>query len=328
MDFKDLLLKGTRKVYRKLVKPTFELPICEFDREKANEYIYNILISDKPVMISRFGSTESGILMNYLSVHSKDHFLNLCKKYVMDDIGLPWWDKVNLEAMKNNSGVFPKKIEILEKFSEQYLKDIPEIDLLGSFNYAEKFMPLRNDVVYVHLECLYPFWVNKPWTLALEGKKVLVIHPFVKTIESQYARHDLLFEDKNVLPKFELKTIKAIQSVGNSSVPFKDWFEALQWMKDEIDKVDFDFCILGCGAYGLPLAAYIKRNGKKAIHIGGGSQLLFGIKGKRWDNNKYYWRNLPQLYTNYSSLYNEYWVRPSLDETPISASNVEGGCYW
>lgn len=76
MDFRDCLLKGMRKVYRKIVK----LPDCELDREKANEYIYRLLISDKPIMISWFGSTESGIIMNYLSVHSKDSFLKLCKK--------------------------------------------------------------------------------------------------------------------------------------------------------------------------------------------------------------------------------------------------------
>ena len=134
--------------------------------------------------------------------------------------------------------------------------------------------------------------------------------------------------NKDILPIFELKTIKAIQSVADNKVPYKDWFEALKWMEDEICKTDFDICILGCGAYGLPLAAYIKRLGKKAIHLGGGSQLLFGIKGKRWDNNNYHWKNLPQLNTNYSSLYNEYWVRPSQNEIPDSALKVEGACYW
>lgn len=251
MDFRDCLLKGMRKVYRNIVKPNFKLPDCELDREKANEYIYRLLISDKPIMISRFGSTESGIIMNYLSVHSKDSFLKLCKKYVTDTMGLPWWDKVNLAVMKKHSGIFPERIDILERFSERYLKDIPEIDLLGSFNYAEKFMPLRNDVINVHLECLYPFWVEKPWTLALAGKKILVIHPFIDTIKSQYSRHNLLFENKNILPLFDFKTLRAVQSVADNDVLFKDWFEALKWMENEIDKIDFDICILGCGAYGF-----------------------------------------------------------------------------
>ena len=53
-------------------------------------------------------------------------------------------------------------------------------------------------------------------------------------------------------------------------------------MENEIDKHDYEVCLIGCGAYGLPLAAHVKKQGKKAIHIGGALQLLFGIMGKRW----------------------------------------------
>lgn len=90
-----------------------------------------------------------------------------------------------------------------------------------------------------------------------------------------------------------------------------------QYMKKEIDKVDYDICLIGCGAYGFPLAAHVKRTGKKAIHLGGGLQLLFGIRGKRWD-----------MRDEYKSLMNEYWIRPSEDETPVVAKKVEGACYW
>lgn len=86
-------------------------------------------------------------------------------------------------------------------------------------------------------------------------------------------------------------------------------------MKHKIDSINYDICLIGCGAYGFPLAAYIKRQGKQAIHVGGALQLLFGIKGRRWD----------EMYQN---VYNEYWVRPSKNETPQTSGNVEGGCYW
>lgn len=328
MDLKDCLLKGSRKIYRKLVKPNFDLPICELDREKANGYIYNFLISEQPVMISRFGSGEIGIVLNYLIVHGDESLLSKCCNYITGNTALPWWDKLFFKSMRNNAGIFPESIEVLEKFSERYLQDIPLIDILGSFNYTEKFMPLRDDVVNVHLECLYPFWTERPWTLALRGRKVLVVHPFTETIKAQYSRRVKLFDNPELLPDFELKTLKAVQSNAGAEVTYKDWFEALKWMEDEMAQIDFDICILGCGAYGLPLAATAKRMGKKAIHMGGGSQLIFGIKGKRWDNDGYHWKNLPQLYTNYSSLYNDYWVRPSQTETPKAAQNVEGACYW
>lgn len=74
---------------------------------------------------------------------------------------------------------------------------------------------------------------------------------------------------------------KSVQSIAGQKTPYKDWFEALEKMKNDIAKIDFDVAIIGCGAYGLPLAGYIKEElHKKSIHIGGGTQLLFGIKGK------------------------------------------------
>jgi hypothetical protein len=90
-------------------------------------------------------------------------------------------------------------------------------------------------------------------------------------------------------------------------------------MKRKIDCIDYDICIIGCGAYGLPLAAHVKRNGKKSIHLAGATQLLFGIKGKRWEQF---------LVWPYSNLFNEHWVRPGQDEKPKNASVVEGACYW
>lgn len=325
---KTYFSKSLRKVYRFLYHPQFELPVCELNRDKANKLIYQILSSDNPCMISRLGSIEIGIIFNYLMIHGSESLVSKCINFVSGNTGLPWWDTLFFKSMKNNAGIFPESIDILERFSERYLHDIPEIDLLGSFNYAEKFIPLRSDVIKVHLECLYPFWTELPWTLALKGKRVLVVHPFAESIKSQSCRRSLIFKNQNIWPEYNLITLCAVQSNAGNNVSFRDWFEALKWMEDEIAKIDFDICILGCGAYGLPLAATIKRMGKKAIHMGGGTQLLFGIKGKRWDNNSYHWKNLPQLNTNYSSLYNEYWIRPSLKETPQAANSVEGACYW
>ena len=88
-------------------------------------------------------------------------------------------------------------------------------------------------------------------------------------------------------------------------------------MYKEALNIDFDIALIGCGAYGLPLAVQLKRAGKQAIHIGGALQLLFGIKGTRWENK-------PEA----SILFNEYWIRADLSERPRRLDQVEGGCYW
>ena len=70
-------------------------------------------------------------------------------------------------------------------------------------------------------------------------------------------------------------------------------------------------------SYGLPLAAYVKKLGKQAIHMAGVTQLLFGIRGKRWDNDKLY-----------HTFFNKNWCYPSVEETPKGNGQVEGGTYW
>ena len=246
-------------------------------------------------------------------------------EFITDNTHTPWWNVDHFKPMSINAGIFPQGENTAVEFSKRYLNDIPEIDLLGCHQYYEKFMPLKTDLIRVQLEMLYPFYVENPWTRYLKGKKVLVVHPFAETIQNQYARREKLFPDNpDILPEFELKVLKAVQTLGYEDPNFKDWFEALDYMKKEIDKVDYDVCLLGCGAYGFPLAAHCKRHGKQAIHLGGILQLLFGIKGKRWETDPGYIKDFPYA----STYYNEYWVRASITETPQKANEVENGCYW
>lgn len=61
-----LILKILRKLYNKIFG-TYKLPALhrEEDPDKASEMIYNLLASDKPCMIARFGSTEMLALVNF-----------------------------------------------------------------------------------------------------------------------------------------------------------------------------------------------------------------------------------------------------------------------
>lgn len=71
--------------------------------------------------------------------------------------------------------------------------------------------------------------------------------------------------------------MKAVQTQADAKDSrFKDWFEALQYMKDEIDKCDYDIALIGCGAYGMCLAAHVKRQGKQAVHLASMTQMLLG----------------------------------------------------
>ncbi len=194
------------------------------------------------------------------------------------------------------------------------------LDVLGSWRVEEFFLSsyLKN-ARKVSLMYLEPYFQDEPWSMYLKDKNVLVIHPFCQTIESQYyTKRELLFKDKRVLPQFKsLQTIKAVQTIAGNRSNFSNWFDALDHMKSQVDELDFDVAIIGCGAYGFPLAAHIKRKGKSAIHLGGATQILFGVKGKRWLENK-----------KFKHIINEHFVFPMESEKVNGAHQVEGACYW
>jgi hypothetical protein len=325
---KYLILRTLRKCYSNISHPISTKPVCERDPNIVSETIYKALTAHSPCMIARLGSTELSTLVNYLGITKGKRSIS---GYVTGKEAPWWWQENLIKQMEQWSGFFPSNETSLEVFCELTLKDIPQIDILGSWlpleTHIQDLLPSHHQKIWrIFID---PFWSANPWTKALEGKKVLVVHPFEEIIRSQYMeRREKLFDNPNVLPKFDLKVLKAVQSLGGDSNGFSDWFEALDYMKGEIDKIDFDICLLGCGAYGLPLAAHVKSIGKKAVHWGGSLQLLFGIIGRRWESPSY-GDNAKGIapHIDYPGLINENWIRPEAYKTKNSA-NVEGACYW
>jgi hypothetical protein len=318
-------LKSLRKIYTKVFGTIVSKPVCEQNPEIASQIIYDVLMSDKPCMIARFGSNELNALLNYQGVTNKSRSIF---KYFKGEQFDWWWNDGIIKNLHEVAGFFPTTTNKLEQFCELILQDIPEVDILGSWLAAEQLF--EKELVHaqkVHLRLLEPYWAYNHWSRALEGKKVLVVHPFVEDIEQQFQIRELLFKS-NVLPSFQLKTIKAVVSLADEQTKFRDWFEALDYMKAEIDKVDYDVCLIGCGAYGFHLAAHVKRMSKKGFHYGGALQLLFGIRGKRWEDPNYGVKEWGIPYGFYADLMNEHWVRPGNKQIPKNAQLVEGACYW
>lgn len=310
------VLKVGRKI-AKTILPDGELVYKgpQITSHQANQLILEKLSDDAPVMICRFGSNELNCVATYhnLKYHSGEYL-----KYLRRDIDFLAWDKSSLNAMRYIAGFYPINPAMLEKFALLMLEDMKQVDILGSWCKQERFF--EQELKYsakASLPDLEPYYHQDPWSLALENKKVLVVHPFEESIRNQYKKRELLFKDKRVLPAFELKTYRSIQSLAESETRFDTWFDGLDFMKSEIEQIDFDVSIIGCGAYGFPLAAHVKRLGKKAVHLGGATQILFGIKGKRWES-------IP----NVAALMNEHWSRPLPSEVPRGSEKVEGGAYW
>jgi hypothetical protein len=220
-------------------------------KKKSEKLMCELVSSNKPFMVCRYGTTE------FRTLFSQD-----------------------IDSLCRYSGFFPRDNKLLPRFKKEYIESSKMIDVLRIWNYKNNFFRkirlLKNFPNIKHF--LFPAVLGderSPWVKQLFGKRVLVIHPFEKTIRKQYKKR----KELGILPELEsLEIIKAVQTIaGNRDDRFEDWFEALDYMKREIDslKGKFDIALIGCGAYGLPLAAHVKSVGKQAIHVGGGLQLFF-----------------------------------------------------
>lgn len=275
--------------------------------DEANKRMYDMIKSGKPLFVGRVGSTELETICNYKYFTKR-----------IDNSGVPYTNNIT-NMLSDWCGFFPKSHDLMDKFCELYLEKIKKADLLWCMWKSKYENKLYQDCcpeteLTLYDDTGFPIGLDLPWTYALEGKKVLVIHPFEESIIENYKIKDKLFSNEKFMPDFELKTIKAVQTLAdNKDVPYKDWFEALESMKEKMRQTDFDVALIGAGAYGFPLGAYAKELGKQAFHIGGMLQLYFGIRGKYYDQFNYH---------------NEYWTRPGESEKPKGFNKVEAGRYW
>ena len=303
------------------IKPRHESPAEEYKNkclspEELNIELKALVLNGTPTSAAKMGMVEAMSVYHYLLRKEKGH------KTEYQGIG---------QLMFINAGIFPPTVESFDQFNETYLSYFSDLDLFGMWIWGPEPCGEYEKLVYDEYTtnaslCFggdwMPFFLDEgeePWTAKLKGKKVLVISPFAATIAEQYKKREKIWESNpDVLPAFDLETIKCPLSAGISDSPFADWTEGLHAMEDIMDKTDFDVCFVGAGAWGLPLAVHARRLGKIGIHGGGDTQLLFGIKGKRWDDN-------PAMS---KKLYNEHWVRPSKSESPTNRKFIEDGCYW
>lgn len=280
-----------------------ELELESIDDCRLRTEIQYALNNNKALCVGKIGATECYAVTSYLLFGKRElqkSFHQLCD-----------W-----------SGFFPREYHYnrLAKYAEIQIGAISSLDVMVEFRKCYEEFLLRSystkKLKTVSFQNFGPYNDNS-WVELLKGRKVLVVHPFVPLINEQYNIREKIYPD-GFLPEFELKTIKAVQSLGGDcNEKFDTWFESLDYMKNKIKEEEFDIALIGCGAYGLPLASEVKKMGKIAIHMGADVQLLFGIKGNRWDGTAVS-----------EKLYNDYWVYPGEEYKPKSYMSVENGCYW
>lgn len=225
------------------------------------------------------------------------------------------WRKMRVKTMIHRgvipvttSGIYPIEDSTMSRFCEIYAESIGEIDALGVwFNVGEKRAvdKFARPRVLMRTDALRSHLLATPWSHAFEGKTVMVVTPFPKTIERQFSRREKVWRAKSgLLPDFELVTLRTQQNAGIlDELEYPSWLEGLETLKERMAATRSDVVLVGAGAWSLPLVAHAKRLGRFGAHLGGDLQLLFGVTGGRWQDD-------PVV----AALANDAWTRVLPDE--------------
>jgi hypothetical protein len=276
--------------------------------EQSNACISEMIEAKTPFFAGRMGSGECDICWNF----ARARFLSTTH------------NRMKYQSASRDQGISNVGDPYLDRFASIYIASIPHVDLIALWEMRGVYALLHKfgapTLRHTDLASLEPWTAyasgGRPWTSQLAGKKVLVVHPFARSIRTQYERRDAVKSIGTLLPSFELSTlVPPVTFAGQDNG--KTWVSNLQTLMNGVAKETFDVAIIGCGAYGFPLGAFIKQMGRQAIHLGGSTQMLFGVRGKRWDERE-----------DCASIMDETWIRPAEDERPAGADRVESGCYW
>lgn len=260
------------------------------------------------------------------------HHLKINKIFLAGKIGVTELNILNYgytpyltHEVEDIAGLYPYNNETTNTFKRQMYDALSLVDVIPKWS---KILPDFEDNVFktacpnafvTLLQHLEPYFFDKPWTDYLKDKTVLVVSPFAESIEKNYPNLDKIWDGK-IKPNFKLKTIKYPFALKINPEAQKKWSTSNDIYNEYINIIrneKFDVCMTGTGYTSLLLAAEAKRMGKTGIHLGGATQVLFGIKGQRWRDNK-----------QFHPFFNKYWSDPLPQEMPEKRDLVEGGCYW
>jgi len=227
------------------------------------------------------------------------------------------------------AGVFPNDREFYRAYLTHFQESLSALDVLELWFGKSEFAIYRGAQMTAKAAAasyLGSFATSlslgekSSWLPALAGKRVVIISSFAEQMVARANESDWNLYWSGRLPWFNPAEVKGIPfPYGFEKMTqdrYGDSLNLLRVFKEEHAATiqHADVVIMGCGAYAIPLLAWVKSLGKCGIGLGGEIQVLFGIKGGRWDE-------IP-------GLYNEHWVRPLPHLVPKGATRIEDACYW
>ena len=255
-------------------------------------------------------------------------------------IGTPWPQRIRTN-LHIGAGVWPATDESLDKWAKEYMEQLGRLDGLAAGWYrpfADSESVLLDyaapTAFRTPLRSLEPYYSvpNHRWTRHLSGKRVAVVSSFAGTIQSQVGSAERMHTIWNCLQEpstilsltatwIPIRTYFPPEVALQDSTQWPDgihnWDEAATYVVDAVKASGATVAIIGCGGLGMIIGGRLKALGISVVVMGGAIQVLFGIKGRRWEKHEVI-----------SKFWGPSWVWPRESETPRGSFQIEGGCYW
>lgn len=283
--------------------------------EQDSKYIKSVIESNNPFFIGRIAGCELEIAYNFY----KNNFFDIVD---------------NMTRLENNAGIRVNDNDCLGLYVEQLIKSyehctaIAEWDISGKVfahtGQGQHLITIKTPhIPKINAKALEPYYFKEDisWMRELKGKRVLIVHPFLKTFQKQQENLKKTFPGRSWFEDCELDFIQPpFTLAGNHQNKCwqEHYNEFIENLKEQTKNKDFDIALVAAGGYGMLISDYIFTNLQRSvIYVGGALQIFFGVIGKRWFDNK-----------EIMKLVNDDWIRPDKDDKPQNFTKVEKGCYW
>lgn len=286
--------------------------------EEKAKLVCSYFKSNKPFLIGRNGSTELELLSYFIKNGANTQF-----------------PQILMNRLETYSGIFPATQESVTHWVLRYVDSLKECDAIAEGWYEplkieekallDAILPKRESLFLRNLE---PYYFDEPvrWSKFLENKNVGIINSFAKTCAEQTYLSKAIWGDKSesLLPSttnwIPIQTFfphKISEEYEETSWPLyvNSWEQAIDYVLQSFKENPFDVAIVGCGALGMIIGAELKKKGVQVILMGGATQILFGVRGRRWETHSVI-----------SKFFNDAWVYPM--NKPANANLIENACYW
>ena len=281
--------------------------------EQNARFMCELFKGKKPFLIGRNGTIELQMLIKHLR-------------------NIPITESEN-NKLELNAGIFPR--DSFEDFFEYYIESLKSADAMAEGWYeplrdaeSEILNTYNRDRYKIFLRNLEPYYVKPElrWTQYLAGKRVAIINAFADICETQTYMSKAVWPQatESLLPSstrwIPINTYYSPRLAGGKvEWPYYiiDWEDAVEYTVNRVIQEECEVAIIGCGGIGMIIGDILKKRGLQCIVMGGATQILFGIRGKRWEHHE-----------TISKFFNDAWVYPPEHYKPANYKHVENGCYW